>query len=488
MPRTLTKTLLMISTLTTLVACGSAGDSDTASCVLCGNYNDVRGSISSQGGSQAEMAGWIVASFEHDTSIARVAEVDSAGLYTLTHVKTDQAQTFALFTPDYLLQSVLSMDGPKPTNIRQYVKIGSAVMPKMINKGPIITFQNFQGLTATNDLASAAKGDGIPDGSASVGGASLTGLPAGFGELPAAPHQGMNLASASSNVDIDQDGVPNARDPDIDGDGIINVLDPDDNNNSIDDVFDGDANGDLVQDNSAAANTTDLYFKEGVEWIAVQFTLRPKDDGSGNESSLTFTTKVRDDVQPLSVQVRGAPTLLKDASYTANDSSGNPQKVAFSGVLDDDGLSEDGGAGDRIYAKKVTLPTAISPRAHESIFFELAFGTKESPWYMEFPYSFPPVKPAAITSVYDANTKTVQLKGNPYGAIQDFVWTIHLYDDADQVKWTSAGIPGTTRTFVIPEEFLLTGVKYKYSVSAQSLDKIPSYPTYTVFSKKYDIK
>ncbi len=466
-------TKIFASTFLTMIltSCGGAGDTESVPCALCGDLNDLRGSIASKSGSQAQMQGWVVASFERETGIARVGEVDNAGLYTLSKVKTNLSQTIALFTPDYILQSVISIPGPAPGAIKQFVKFGRPVIPKLINNGPIVTFQDFNGLTIMKDLAADADNDGVPDGSASVGGGSLD----------------LNLVQ-SSVIDQDLDSVPNELDPDIDGDGIIDFLDPDDNGNGVLDVFDGDANGDLFNDTSPGENDTDLYFNEGADWIAVQFELKPKEDGTGNETTLKFTTKVNDNFVPLAVQIRGAPSLLNTSTYIAYDADGNPQIQAWNRQLMDDGISEDSNSGDRIFAKKIVLPEAKLPRAHETIFFQLAFGTQAAPSYLEFPYVFPNVKPAAITAAYDKTTKRVMLLGNPFGEIQDYVWQIYVWNTTTSASvWNSRAIPGGTKQFTIEDNFLDPAATYQFSVIAQSLDKIPSYPSYAIHSKKYDL-
>jgi len=468
--RKITKTFAFVLMTLTVSSCGGAGDTESVPCALCGDLNDLRGSIASKSGSQALMQGWVVATFERDTGIARVGEVDNAGLYTLNKVKTDLSQTIALFTPDYILQSVLSIPSHADKTIKQFVKFGRPMIPKLINNGPIITFQDFNGLTVMSDLASDQDGDGVPDGSVSIGGGTL----------------GVNLVQGST-IDTDMDGIPNELDPDIDGDGIINVLDPDNNGNGILDVFDGDANGNLVND--TAEKNGDQYFKEGVEWISVQFELKPKEDGTGNVTTLKFTTKVRDNFVPLAVQIRGAPSLLNSSTYIAYDTDGNPQVQAWNRQLMDDGLSEDSNPNDRIFAKKIILPDAKLPRAHETVFFQLAFGSVAAPSYLEFPYVFPPVKPAAITAAYDKSTKRVMILGNPFGDIQDYVWQIYVWNETTGASvWNSRAIPGGTKQFTIEDQFLDPAGTYKFSVIAQSLDKIPSYPAYAVHSIKYDLK
>lgn len=461
-------TILMTSALVALNGCGRAGDKVVEACVLCGTMNDIRGSIGNKSGSQAQMAGWVVAMFETDTGLARVAEVDNAGLFTLVKVRTDKVQTLAMMTPDYILQAVLSMPGPNDKTISQFFTISKNTLPKLINNGPIITFQNFDGIKPTKDIASAQKGDGIPDGAAHI--------------------QGLSLVQQPSPVDTDQDGIPNYKDPDIDGDGVINWIDPDDDGDGIRDPFDADQNADLVNDSSPTGHNFDLYFKEGVEWISVQHESRPKEDGSAIDTTLKFSTKVRDDVTPFAVQIRGAPSLLNSATFMAPDVTGQLTVQPWNRLLADDGVSEDSGANDRLFAKKINLVSGKAPRSYETIFFQLAFGTKEAPWYVEFPYIFPDVKISTISAQYDPNTRTVLLVGNPFGDVQDFIWTITVYDSKLTPVWTSAAVPGATRQFQVQENILVSGETYKYSVVAQSLDKIPGYPAYTVYSVKYDLK
>lgn len=425
---------------------------------------------------------WALAAFEHDSGIARVAEIDNAGLYTFRQLNTDVPQTLALLTPDYILTAVLSIPGAVEKSIRQYVDVDRASLPLLINNGPIIQFQNTDGLVVARDLASDLDGDGIPEGSVSLGASSVT--------TSTALRDGFNLQStaAAIPVDTDSDTVMNNVDPDIDGDGIINVLDPDDNGNGFLDVFDGDANGDLVND--TGAKNTDLYFNEGVEWVAVQFDMAPKDDGTGMKTTLKFTTKVRDNVTPDAIQIRGAPSLLNNATYDAKDDTGNVSVQAWNRQLFDDGVSEDNSAGDRIFAKRIDLAEAKAPRAHEAVFFQLVFNASSAPFYLEFPYIFPDLKPAAVTAQYEKTSRTVLLLGNPFGPeIQDFIWLVNVYDaDGVNLLWQSTAIPASSRQFPIQDNIMVSGTTYKYSVSAQTLDKIPGYPAYTISSVKYDVK
>jgi hypothetical protein len=455
-----------------LSACGGPGEGAETSCTLCGEMNDLVGSISSKTGSQAVMQGWVVAAFERDTGIARVGEVNSAGLYTLSRVRTDKPHTLALFTPDYILQAVTSIPTDEAVFINQFVSFEETNIPKIINNGPIITFQEFRGISVEKDLASDQNGDGIPDGSAGIGAEEL------------------GLTLLADAIDTDLDGLDNEVDPDIDGDGVINVLDPDDNGNQILDVFDGDANGDYAPDTAPGETDTDGYFTEGVEFVAVQYVQRPKADGSGDDKSLTFTAKVRDDIAPTAVQVRGAPALLNNSTYVGYDADGVavPDQT-WNRLLLDDGKSEDSSPDDRLFAQKVILAEeSKGPRAQESVFFQLAF--EDGAWFMEFPYSFPNLSPSEVTADYEPNEGSVILISKPFGPdVTDFIWTINVYREGEeQAIWTSQAIPGDTTKFKIQKNIKEKGKTYQYTVVAQTLDKIQGYPAYTIYSKLYDLK
>jgi len=467
--------------LLTAAGCGNAGESGKTKCSLCGEMNDLRGSISTKSGSQAEMAAWEVVSFEYDTGIARLGDVDDAGLYSLNRVRTDHQQTLALLTPDYILAAVLSITVPNQPakTIHQFVNFDAPIVPKLISNGPVITFENLNGLNITKKLAAASNNDGIPDGATKI-----TAPTALVGNASA------GFALADPIVDTNKDGIPNDLDPDINGDGIINWLDYDQDGNGILNDFDPDQNGDLIRDDSPLGHNTSQYFNEGVEYIAVEFELTPKDDGSGNVNTLKFLTKIRDDLSPvpLAVQIRGAPTLLKSATYTAKDTQGTTVTAAFNGSLADDGQNEDGAANDRLFGRKIILPDGISPQPNQVIFFELVFGTKANPWYIDYPWTFPPVIPAPITAAYDSNLKMVALIGNPFGDIQDFQWIINVFDDQGHNVWQSGAVDGTTRQYAISTNILEPGKSYKFSVDAQSRDKVPSVPSFVVHSPQYPIQ
>ena len=464
-----------------LSACGNTGQSSDQACSLCGVLNDLRGALSTKTGSQAQMSGWVVAAFEHDSGIARVGEIDDAGIYNLSHVRTEQAQTMALFSPDFILQAVLSIPGTVDKTIKQFVNFRKGQIPRLINNGPIITFENLNGLTVQPFTASSQAGDGTPDGVAKFTASSIK-LWDAAAATPKKTDSAPLALLAGVTSPLDRNGIPNNLSPDDDGDGLINWLDPDDNGNSILDIFDPDQNGDLVNDLTPAGQNTDQWFTAGIESLAVSFELTPKDDASGNLTTMSFTTKIRNDVTPIAIQVRGASALFNASTVSGKDSTGNVVTQAWDTKLNDDG------SGQRVYSRTVNLANGATPRAFQAVFIQLVFGKPEAPYYIEFPWLFPPVKVAAITAQYDANTKQVQLVGNPFGAIQDFVWSITVFNSKSIAVWTSKAIPGSTRQFAVQANVLDDAEKYKFAVTAQSLDKVPGHAAYAIHSPKYDMK
>lgn len=475
--------------LPVLVSCGQAGDSGSSS---SSPMKDILGSVTSQTGSQADMQGWVVILQDKNSNISRVAEVDAAGIFKLKSVPTNGTYTIAMTSPSYVMASVLSYPSTTPNTIRQYFKINSSIIPRLIYKGPIVTVENEQGITMQKDLATDEDADGIPDGSVSL---SLTGR--SFESLVDLDTDAFNLLPnnsvtdegaflLASGADIDIDGIPNVLDPDIDGDGISNIFDPDDDGDAILDVFDADSDGDLVAD--ATEETTDVYFPEGLKWINVKFDMTPKDDGT-YKTTLTFMTELRNEGRmPTTVQIRGAPSLLNAANVETIDADGNAATQAWDRRLFDDGMSEDGSAGDLKFGRKVVLDSGKVPTYHQVVFFQLVYGSGESAWAKEYAYTFPPLTPKAITPKYDSITGTISLSGNPFGDIQDFVWAAAVFSSDGQMVYSTPAIVGTSRSYKIPANVLEDGSTYTYKVTAQVLDRVPGYASYTIHSKVLDLE
>lgn len=459
-----------------VAACGSAGNSESGdNSGLPTDVADVVGSIGSLAGGQSQMSGWIVVLAERDTGMCRVGEVDSAGLFTLKHVNMAAAHTVILLSPDYVLQSVLSMPSTKEKTIKQYFTLSSKTMPRLIHKGAVVTFQDVAKVSPTKEIASDEDADGIPDGSKSysLGAPRLALSDASFG-----------LAGQTTREDTDRDSSPNYLDSDIDGDGVPNIVDPDDDGDGTIDAIDLDANGDLVAD--ASQTYGELYHNIGTEFVVAQYESVPQDDGT-TKSTVQFTSRVRDNVQPLAVQMRGPSSLFNSALVETLDAAGAPTSIKWDRLLLDDGLSGDASVNDRLFSRKITLETGKAPRSHQVMFLQLAFGKADSPWFLEYPYTFPSVSLGSVTSAFDKTTKTVQMVGTPFGSLSDYIWSVVIYN-ADGVKiWESPTVKGAEKTYVIPSNILEDGASYKYNIVAQLLDRIPGYPSYLIRSIKYDI-
>lgn len=463
------------------LSCGSGGESGDSDGDSLGSSEDILGSITSQSGSQADMQGWVIVATDRDSSISRVAEVNSAGLFTLKNMYVSRVYTLNLISPAYIMTSVLSAPGAIPNTIKQFFKITSKNLPRLIHKGPVISFQNETGIEFTNDFAVDSDADSIPDGIASLslyGGFEL-GLVDGY----------RNAFALNSSADIDTDGISNIEDVDIDNDGLINIFDSDDDGDGILDVFDQDSDGDLISD--VGQTTSDLYFDSGVEWITVQFKMTPNTDGTF-KSNLIFYTKLRNSSDaPVAVQIRGAPSLLNGANVDTVDADGKPTTQAWSDRrLLDDGNSEDGSEGDLLFARKVSLKIGSIPTYHQTVFFQLAFGSGESVWFEEYAYTFPPITPAKITPSYSAVAKTVSIVGNPFGSIQDYNWSATVYDTETGLKVyaTAATLGTTSKSVKIPANILEEGKAYQYKITAQVLDRVPGFAAYTVESELVDLE
>ena len=179
--------------------------------------------------------------------------------------------------------------------------------------------------------------------------------------------------------------------------------------------------------------------------------------------------------------------MLNSALVEMLDTTGAPTAIKWDRLLLDDGLSGDASLNDRLFSRKITLEAGKSPRSHQMIFFQLAFGKADNPWLLEIPYTFPPVTLGSVTSAFDKTTKTVQMVGTPFGALNDYIWSVVIYNGEGTKIWESPTVKGVEKTFVVPSNILESGSSYKYSVVAQLLDRIPGYPAYLVRSKRYDI-
>lgn len=421
-----------------------------------GNRQDVTGTITSQTGSQAQMQSWAVVLLERDTGTARVAEADAGGNLKFSKASLAAVQTAFLLSPDYLIQSVLSMPSPTTNTIRQYFTMSKTTLPRIVQKGSIINFQSIDTINIQSDLSSDADGDGVPDGIASLG-------------LRSDSASGLSL---TSSVDTDKDGTINEYDADMDGDGLPNVIDSDDDGDGVIDALDPDANGNNVTDSQE--QKSDQHFNVGLDYLATQYILSP------TGVNLRFVAKVKDSIKATSVKIRGATSLLSSSTVVKTDgTTGDTWDLS----LADDGNNDDAASSDSIYGRTVTLATGKAPRSNQMIFFKLAMGDGTDAFTAEFPFTFPPLTPSIPTTSYDASTRTVTLAGDPLGSgVTTFVWLVTVKNSSGSVIYASSTIAGATRTFVIPANVMQSGETYTYQASAQTLEKVPGYPAIVVRS------
>ncbi len=420
-----------------------------------GNRQDVTGSITSQTGSQAQMEDWVVTLLERDSGTARVAVGDASGNLKFSKVSLAAVQTAYLLSPDFLVQSVISLPSLTANTVKQYFTLNKTILPRIVQKGSVINFQSTDAITIQSQNTTDTDGDGVPDGMASL---ALDNLDlSGFG---------------LSTVDTDKDGLINESDSDMDGDGLPNVIDSDSNGDGIIDALDADANSNKIADNQERVSPQ--HFAVGVEYVAAQYIV------SSTGSTVRFVTKVRDSIAPTSVKIRGAKSLLDSSTYIKTDlTSGGSWDLS----LVDDGANDDGASGDGIYARTVALASGKSPRGNQVVFFQLAMGTGADAFTAEYPYLFPPLTPAIPTTSYDATTRTVTLAGDPFGSsVSGFVWVVSVANSSGRVVYEGPAVSGSTRTFVIPSNIMQSGQTYSYFASAQTLDKVTGYPAIVVRS------
>ena len=451
--------------LTALVwlACSNAGQAPTGFAGL-GPFELINGVISSSTGSFSELNGWNIALVERDSRIARVATVDASGAFTFRHVYTNNAFTMVLLSPSYVVQSVFSFPSSVSTQIEQYFYISSNQLPQIVQQGPIITFLNANGVTFTNDLAPSSAGNGIPDGfnkklGPNAASTALTALP-------------LKKAYALDNVT-----VLNDRLPDTDDDGIIDLIDPDVLGAGELNIFNTAANGFVPANN--------IYFSYGLEWLLARYEISAPTASTFQYAMTFFAQRRSADPAPTAIQILGAPALLANAEVQALTSTGQTVIKTWDGLLEDDGLNYDGLAGDGLFARKLILANSTPPVANQVILFRLAYTDTQDSWTEDYFYTFPPVTPSAISTSYNSATQTVTLIGNPFGTIQNFQWSLSLSQSSEGALtqiYASPLLAGTELTTTIPSNTFTAGFNYVYTVTAQSLDRVPGYAAYTIES------
>ncbi len=400
---------------------------------------EVSGTITTQFGSQSQMAGWFLVAQPQDKLFSQVAEIDSSGNFVFKNFMASRNQTFVLLSPDRLFSSVLAMESAEATAVRQFFKYKGQGFPALIHKGPVINFQTLDNLEVNSSfLAQASDGDGVPDGIKSVGLRMKTGIAPQFND-------------------------------DDDGDGILDVLDGD---------SDGDGSLDVVKTGS-----NDLYFSEGVEYIGMQTQVEPQ-TGSSDKISLIFKTKLKAGVSPSSVSIRAPDSIFSDASTTQQDATTGELTTSNSWdkTLADDGLNNDGAANDKLFQKTVILGASKSLRARQVLFFQLNFGDG-TVW--EYPVTVPNITLGSVSTAFDQTTRVVSISGTPFDTFEDYSWSVTVFDATTGKRlFTSKLIAGTIKDYTIPEAIFTSGNSYTLQVTTQTPERLPGFPSYVVFSAK----
>lgn len=493
---------LCVSTLS-FWACGTAGvPSDQLS---GGNVGQIRGSIVGSTGSQQDMFGYIMVLVERDTGISRVAPINEGGIFVFGNVKADMPQTLILLNSSYKISAVLSITGKVASTIRQYFVPQSSFLPRLINKGPIMRFENERGLSITNDTAADADNDGIPAGvDPNEGGGISLAL--------------KNQLKLISKPDSDGDGLVNEIDFDLDGDGIINWFDTDMDNNPPIDVFDADADDDIFVDEIDDETLKNRY-TEGVEFFGVTVEQGPNETNV-IETKIILQTQVREPVKK--VWIDTANSLIGSACYNARrvstvtptdtetdtetDTDTETQTetvscVKFDKQLKDDGQSNDQNANDGYYGQAIILGKNVKPLGNQAIFLKLDYGNEYFKWY---PYVFSNVTLGNFNILYNANGYSFsRVQGSaPFGtAFTSYKWEVKIYDSNDEVKWSSGPLEASKPSVAVKSDEIQqiinaaagdpeNGVKattLKAVGFAYSLQKIPGIPAYVVKSRPVQI-
>ncbi|MGE0174518.1 MAG: hypothetical protein AB7T49_17110 [Oligoflexales bacterium] len=420
---------------------------------------EIQGSVKSASGSQIEMASWALAFVERDSGIAKVVDIDLGGNYSLDGVAINRPLTILLLDPQYRFQAGLSLPGETSGLVRQFFTSTSTILPALVHNGPTISFADTAGITVEDDVAADEDADGIPDG--------LESSTLGF-----------RLAEEETGIDTDGDGLYNTKDIDIDGDGLINIVDHDDDSDDEIDIFDEDANGDEIAD--LLQTNSELYYNEFAEYFSVQVN-QESGDGGVLTTTLSFASKISGSKDPLSVSVKGPSWLFEDSqSVTVDPSTGDTTDDTWDFALLDDGLSEDGSAGDKVYARKVKLGADLTPKTSQMVFLQLenADGT-----LVEFPFTFPKITTGAVTAAYAAATRVLTLSGTPFVGVSSYLWTAHVFDSAGIKVFSTEPILGETKTYTLPSAIFEDGETYTATIVATSLSRIPGVPSWMIRSQ-----
>ncbi|MBF0440656.1 MAG: hypothetical protein HQK54_02010 [Oligoflexales bacterium] len=444
-------------------------------------YQNMKGSVKGETGTQTEMANWVVVFVERDTGICKVSEVDRIGNYEIKGLAINRVQTLILLNPDYKLESVYAKIVGNASQVLQYFVLGGDRIPALIQAGSRVEFTQSSAVAYDSRLTPSAGNDGIPNG-----------MRPDILRMNSNNQKGVNKSLSLAGADDDANGIPYDFDPDIDNDGIVNWFDSDVDGNTTIDPFDPDSNGDDVLD-TLESNTT-AYFREGVEFFVTQVINETQTDGT-TKTSLVFSTKVRGDAIFDEVKIRGAANLFDGSAMSIiNASTGQKSLQAWNRTLADDGLNGDESAGDGIFSRTVELGSEKSPSPNQLVFLQIQKTVAENTISWEYPYMFPAMIPGSVTGTWDEASRTITIGGDLFKSyldstpIDNFYWSMHVFNSDGIKVFSSDSIPGTETTYVLPANARSKGGTYTAYIIAKSLAKVPGYSTWILKSASIDLK
>ena len=492
-----------------LLGCGQTASDEASENGGVGSLANVSGSIRGLSGNASEMAGWVVVFSERDSGISRVAEVGPIGTYAINGLAIDKAQTLLLLDLNYRISSVIAAPSENATQLKQYFKVSSPLMPMLVQKGPTVVFADPKGIAFEKDTCLDANNDGIPDGLSSAPfvtklvnqGNNTRKLASAdredYGDASYSMQQDAAEYEQSSNgsdayfmatklaIDTDNDGIKNGEgDPDIDGDGLMNHFDSDINGNGILNIFDPDANGDGVIDTTQ--NNSELNYNSGLEYGFVQVVQQVK--SSSLATQLVFTAKVRPEMTDATISVRGPSSLFDGAqSQAINPETGSVSAAVWDRTLQDDGLNQDGVAKDQIYARSVVLADGKSLKSNQVVFIDITKKIGQVPVSMSFPYTFPALTTAPIGASYNSNSRIFTRTGTPYVGNTEYRWSVHVFNASGNKVFSSEPILGTVSTYTLPSNLLESGVKHTAVIYAEALDRVSTYASWVIKSESISL-
>lgn len=424
--------------------CGPSGISDDAALELV----NVSGSIKSSAGRQSDMQNWTILTLERDTNIARSSLISESGTFEIPNVINERPRTIALLSPDHLLRSILSIPTGKPTIINQFFSGLPRPLPPLFERGPIVIFSYLNGIDPYPDDIVAELGNGIPN--------------AAYGDI------GYGLIESRGPAEVDLSGLPP-------------VFNPDRNTNGILDVFEIDIDGDEKPD--AVEGTGPNFFNEGLDYAAAQFELTSNAAGDLTVQ-MVYVAKLKPGLTVSDIKIHGSSTITAGATVGTGANA-----IAWDQTLLDDGNSDDGIAGDGVFARRVNLGSTANLKSYEVILFEpRRIDGETNPAVMpvhasKFPVTAPPLAIEPMSApLWDPVTRVINRVGNPFGTVTSYTWTVTVFDVNGKPVYSTANIAGSEDTVTIPENAFDTTGSFSAKVIAKTSEQVPGYALFVINS------